>query len=63
MPESSWLNTGIQISGAYKLASGMADKGRYRKWMQNGFVHRGTIHVDEDDNPRMAFEKMDQSAN
>ena len=28
-----------------------------------GFVHRGTIHVDEDDNPRMAFEKISQSDN
>ncbi|WP_330622454.1 GNAT family N-acetyltransferase [Butyrivibrio sp.] len=25
---------------------------------KNGFTHCGTIHVDEDDNPRMAFEKI-----
>jgi len=25
---------------------------------KSGFIHCGTIHVDEDDNPRMAFEKL-----
>ena len=48
-------NLRIDTHGDNKVMQNMLKK--------NGFVHCGTIHVDEDDNPRMAFEKMDQSAN